>query len=116
MGYHKLIHLVFIKPFKFKKMAYSMELKKKRLVIGIGLAIVGYFIVKKITENVLTKKSTNNQANFLNADGNNNGGKFVAKQYDATRNATWISYNNSDLVGYWQEGKIKEGTIVNSLM
>jgi hypothetical protein len=93
-----------------------MEFKKNRLAIGIGLAIVTYFVVKKITENSLTKKSTNNQANFLNADGNGNGGKFVARQYDATRNATWISYNNSDVVGYWQEGKVKEGTIVNSLM
>jgi len=93
-----------------------MEFKKNRLAIGIGLAIVTYFVVKKITQNILTKKSTNNQANFLNADGNGNGGKFVARQYDATRNATWISYNNSDVVGYWQEGKVKEGTIVNSLM
>ena len=93
-----------------------MEFKKNRLIIGISLAIVGYFVFKKVSEKIFNKKSTNNQANFLNADGNGNGGKFVAKQYDATRGATWISYNNSDVVGYWQEGKIKEGTIVNSLM
>jgi hypothetical protein len=97
-------------------MAYSLDVKKKRLIVGVGLAIVGYFVFKKVSEKIFTKKSTNNQANFLNADGNNNDSNFVAKQYDATRNATWISYNNSDLIGYWQEGLIKRGTIVNSLM
>jgi len=93
-----------------------MDFKKKRLLIGVGLAIVGYFVFKKVSEKIFVKKSTNNQANFLNADGNDNGGNFVAKQYDATRGATWISYNNSDVVGYWQDGRIKQGTIVNSLM
>jgi hypothetical protein len=94
-----------------------MEFKKNRLLLGVGLAIVGYFVFKKVSEIVITKKSTDNkQANFLNANGNGNGGTFIAKQYDATRDATWISYNNSNVVGYWQEGKIKQGTIVNSLM
>lgn len=98
-------------------MAYTLDFKKKRLFVGVGLAIVGYFVFKKLSEMYFTKKSTkDNHANFLNADGQNNGGNFIAKQYDATRNATWISYNNSDIVGYWQEGKIKQGTIVNSLM
>jgi hypothetical protein len=95
-----------------------MDKKKQRLLIGIGFAIVGYFVFKKYGVKWFAPKlaqatsKDEAQANFLNADGN---GGFVAKRYDASRNATWISYQNSDVVGYWQSGKIKEGTPIHGL-
>jgi hypothetical protein len=93
-----------------------------RLAIGIGFAVVGYFVFKKIVLKKIMSKTEGNQKNFLNADGNG-GGLFVSKFYDAnhknsdgTLGATWISYNDSNLIGYWQSGMIKEGTIINSIM
>ena len=93
-----------------------MDKKKQRLLIGVGVAIVGYLVFKKygatwFAPKLVTPPITNT-ANFLNADGD---GGFVAKQYNAATNSTWISYQNSDVVGYWQTGKIKEGTPVHSL-
>jgi len=93
-----------------------MDKKKQRLLIGVGVAIVGYFVFKKygakwFAPKLVTPPMTNT-ANFLNASGSSD---FVAKQYDATTNSTWISYQGSNVVGYWQTGKIKEGTPIHSL-
>jgi hypothetical protein len=95
-------------------MALTMEFKKQRLLLGVGLAILGYFVLK----NVIAKKmvsSDANKSNFVNADGSNN--SFVALKYDpsyknpdGTLGATWIGYNNSDVVGYWQKGVVTLGT------
>lgn len=95
-----------------------MDKKKQRLLIGIGFAIVGYFVFKKYGAKWFAPKlvegtsSDSKQANFLNADGD---GGFVAKQYDPIKKATWISFRNSDVVGYWQSGKIQEGTPIHGL-
>jgi len=91
---------------------------KKRLVIGIGLAVGLYFAFRYGLKNVFVKRDTGKK-NFANADGELVG-NFVAKQYDPSHvnpdgsvGATWISYEGSDLVGYWQKGKIQEGTDVS---
>jgi hypothetical protein len=95
-----------------------MDKKKQRLLIGIGFAILGYFVFKKYGAKLFAPKlastptSEDNQANFLNDDGN---GSFVAKQYDPIKKATWISYQNSDVVGYWLSGKIEQGTPIHGL-
>lgn len=94
-------------------MKYPKEVIRKRLFIGIGVAVVLYFGFKYLIPKVFPPKIKTNESNFSNADGQSN--DFVAKQYDASRNATWISYKGSDVVGYWQEGKIKEGTFVHQL-
>lgn len=79
----------------------------KRLSIGVGLSVVLYFVVKRFYK---PKVSSGSSANFSNA----NGGEFIAKRYDASRNATWIAYNNSDVVGFWKDGNIPEGTSVEA--
>lgn len=87
---------------------------KTRLFIGIGFAIVGYFVFKKlILQKIISKDSNKN--NFVNADGGNDG--FVAlkhdpsyKNPDGTLGATWIGYNNSDVIGYWKKGFVTLGT------
>ena len=95
-----------------------MDKKKQRLLIGIGFAIIGYFAFKKYGAKLFTPKlvakptSDSQEANFLNANGGND---YIAKQYDPIRKATWISYQNSDVVGYWLSGKIQEGTPISSI-
>jgi hypothetical protein len=91
---------------------------KKRLFIGIGLAVGLYFAFRYGLKNVFVKKDTGKK-NFVNADGEMVG-NFVAKQYDpmhvnpdGTQGATWISYNDSNIVGYWQKGRVQEGTDVS---
>jgi hypothetical protein len=95
-----------------------MDKKKQRLLIGIGFAIVGYFVFKKYGAKLFTPKlvekpiSDSQESNFLNANGGND---YIAKQYDPIKKATWISYQNSDVVGYWLSGKIQEGTPISSI-
>jgi hypothetical protein len=84
----------------------TMDVKRNRIILGIGLAIIFYFGVKKFYK----PKISGSNVNFSNA----NGGEFVAKRFDASRNATWISYNNSDVVGFWKDGNIPEGTSVEA--
>jgi hypothetical protein len=95
-----------------------MEKNKTKLLIGIGIGVALYFAFRFGLKNVFVKKDTGKK-NFANADGDLVG-NFVAKQYDAnhlntdgTMGATWISYEGSDIVGYWQKGKIEEGTDVS---
>lgn len=87
---------------------------KKRLVIGIGLSVGLYFAFKYGLKNVFAKPVS--AKNFANAEGELVG-NFIAKQYDplhvnpdGSKGATWISYDNSNIVGYWQKGRIQEGT------
>jgi hypothetical protein len=93
-----------------------MLTNKQRLGIGIGLAVVLYFGFRFGLKNVFVKKK--GQKNFANADGELVG-NFVAKQYDplhenpdGTKGATWIAYDDSNVVGYWQKGRVQEGTEV----
>jgi hypothetical protein len=98
-----------------------MDVKKKRLVIGIGLSIVAYFLIKNVVLNYYKKKGVVQTSNFLGANGQSD--TFVAKRFDAShinsdgsKGATWISYNNSDVVGYWEKGKIEIGEPVYQLI
>ena len=93
-------------------MKYPKELIRKRLFIGIGVAVVLYFGFKYLLPKVFPPK-INTNPNFSNADGQSD--DFIAQQYDANRKATWISYKGSDVVGYWQDGKIMQGTVINQL-
>lgn len=95
-----------------------MLTKQQRLFIGVGGAIVLYFVFKYGLKGIIGKKPES-QKNFANADGDL-AGNFVAKQYDplhvnpdGTKGATWISYNDSNVVGYWQKGRVQEGTEVS---
>jgi len=94
-------------------MSVPKELVKKRLAIGVLVAVGLYFGFKYAIPKLFPPK-INTNPNFSNADGGSEG-DFVAKQYDPKRKATWISYKGSDIVGYWQEGVIKQGTIINEL-
>ena len=95
----------------------------KRLLIGFSVAIGVFLLAKYIVPKFLKSKSGNDsQKNFANADGDDNSG-FVAKQYDpnhvnsdGSKGGTWISYNNSNSVGYWMNGKVEEGTPIYGLM
>jgi hypothetical protein len=96
-----------------------MDKIKQRLLIGVGFAIVGYIVFKKYGAKWFAPKlvepsvqTNGDQLNFLNANG---GSDFIAQQYDANTNSTWISYQGSSVVGYWQKGKIKEGTPIHGL-
>jgi len=87
---------------------------KKKLAIGIGLAIGLYFAFRYGLKNVFAKPESTKS--FANADGDLVG-KFFAKQYDpmhinpdGSSGATWISYDDSNIVGYWQKGRVQEGT------
>jgi hypothetical protein len=93
-------------------MSVPKQVIRKRLFVGIGVAVVLYFGFRYLLPKVI-KPKINTNVNFSNADGES--GDFTAMQYDANKKATWISYKGSDVVGYWQEGKIKEGTVINQL-
>ena len=93
-------------------MSVPKELLRKRLILGIGLGVGLYFGFKYLLPKIFPPK-IDTKANFSNADGQSD--EFVALQYDASKNATWISYKGSDVVGYWQDGKIKAGTVINQL-
>lgn len=98
-----------------------MQVKKQRLIIGIGVSVLLYFAIKKLVLNYYKSKGIQKPVNFLGANGESD--SFVAKKYDAShvnsdgsKGATWISYNNSDVVGYWEKGKIEIGTAVHGLI
>jgi hypothetical protein len=93
-------------------MSVPKQLLRKRLILGIGLGVGLYFGFKYLIPKLFPPK-INTNVNFSNADGQSD--DFVAQQYDASKNSTWISYKGSDVVGYWQQGKIKEGTVINQL-
>ena len=95
------------------------EIIRTRLFIGIAGAVflyVGlrYYIVPKYFK---PSAPATPKANFVNATGQSD---FVAKRYDAnhvnkngTIGATWIAFKDSDIVGYWENGKIPLGTPIN---
>jgi hypothetical protein len=94
---------------------------KKRVLIGVGLSVVAFFLSKVIVAKYYKKKATDKQSNFLGADGTDD--TFVAKRYDPnhinsdrSKGATWIAFNNSDIVGYWEKGKIEIGTEIQGLI
>ena len=98
-----------------------MQVKKQRLIIGIGVSVLLYFSIKKLVLNYYKSKGIPAPVNFLGANGESD--SFVAKRFDAShvnsdgsKGATWISYNNSDVVGYWEKGKIEIGTAVHGLI
>lgn len=94
-------------------MSVPKQTIQKRLLIGIGVSVALYLGFKYLLPKIFPPKINTNNVNFLSADGQSD--DFIAKQYDVSRNATWISYQGSIIVGYWQEGKIKEGTPIHQL-
>jgi hypothetical protein len=105
----------------------TKELIRKRVLIGLGLSVFLFVVAKYVVGNIYKKKLSDKKSNFIGADGFYNAdggeGKFIAKRFDSThRNsdgtlgATWISFNDSDIVGYWEKGKIEIGTEVSGLI
>lgn len=100
----------------------SKEIIKKRLLVGVGFSLVAFLLARVLIKNYYKNKgATSKQSNFIGADGGDD--SFVAKTFDSTHvnpdgtvGATWISYNNSDIVGYWEKGKINIGTKVSGLV
>lgn len=104
-------------------LGYPKEVIQKRMVIGIGVAIILYLSFRYGLKNILATKSNADtpNSNFVGADGTNEDG-FTAMRYDAThvnndgsKGATWIGFKGSDVVGYWQQGRVKIGTRIHSL-
>ena len=102
-------------------MNITKELAKKRLLLGIGIAIVGYFGFKYVISKFTKPKIAGGNVNFIGANGDST--ELVAKRYDAnyvnkdgSKGATWISYNDSDVIGYWEKGKIQEGEPIHTLI
>lgn len=99
-----------------------MDIKKQKILFGVAIGLGAYFIFDKWVKNLIKKNPTTtseNESNFSNANGDNSG--YVAKRYDASHvnedgsiGATWISYNNSDVVGLWKKGKIAIGSKINA--
>lgn len=92
-----------------------MDAKKKKILIGIGLGIGLYLIFNKIVKGNISVKPIVKEDETSNFSGSTNG--YVAKSYDAThinedgtKGATWIAYNNSDIVGYWKKGRVAIGS------
>jgi hypothetical protein len=98
----------------------------KRLMIGVGGAIALYFLSIKLYPKLFPPKLPNTtppsgaKANFSNADGS--GIDFMSKYYDASHvnedgslGATWISFQDSNVVGYWQKGKLAIGTPMHNI-
>jgi hypothetical protein len=97
-----------------------MEAKYKKALIGVGLAVGLYFlfnyVIKKSGAVVVPPKP--NGDGFKGMDGEEEG-KYTAKRYDSTHKnldgslgATWIGYNDSNIVGFWQKGQVDIGTEV----
>lgn len=100
---------------------------KQRVFIGVSLSVVAFLLSKVVLAKYYKKKAIEKKSNFIGADGfydaDGGDGKFFAKTYDpnhrntdGTLGATWISFNNSDVVGYWEKGKIQIGTEVSALI
>jgi hypothetical protein len=99
----------------------TKDLIKKRVLIGIGFSLVAFLVARVLITNYYKKKGVSKQSNFIGADGGDE--TFVAKRFDpshvnkdGTKGATWISYNDSDIVGYWEKGKIEIGTKISGLI
>jgi hypothetical protein len=99
---------------------------KRNVIIGIGAAVGLYLVFRFALKDIFVKKGINlrSSRNFVGADGINEGsGSFIAKKYDpehlnsdGTKGATWIGYDNSDIVGYWKAGQVKLGSVLSSLI
>ncbi len=94
-----------------------MDAKKIKILIGIGIGVGLYFLFNKTIKDKIAKTLNVREANFSNADGGND---YIAKKYDpfytnpdGSDGATWISYNDSDVVGFWKKGKVQIGTRVS---
>jgi len=94
-----------------------MDKKKIKILVGIGIGVGLYFLFNKAVLNKILSTPNGSQANFSNADG---GEDYIAKKYDpfhinqnGSMGATWISYNDSDVVGFWKQGKVEIGTRVS---
>lgn len=99
----------------------TKEIIRKRVLIGVGLSVVAFFLAKLVVAKYYKKKGIENKSNFVGADGQDD--SFVAKRYDpthvnsdGTKGATWIAFNDSDIVGYWQNGKVEIGTTIHGLI
>ena len=104
---------------------YEKSTLKRNIVIGIGGAIVLYLVFRQALKGVFVKKGIDisPNKNFVGADGYSSDGEFTAKRYDAnyinpdgTLGATWIAYNDSDIVGYWKAGVVKLGSTLSQLI
>lgn len=105
----------------------SKELIRKRVLTGVGLSVALFFVAKYVVGISFKKKAQDLKSNFIGADGfygaDGGSGGFYAKIYDpnhvnkdGTKGATFISYNDSDVVGYWEKGKIEIGTPVYGMI
>jgi hypothetical protein len=100
-----------------------MDIKKQKILVGVIIGVGAYFLYNKIVKNFIKKTpiaQPTTEANFSNANGNGGSG-YVAKKYDASHvnedgsnGATWIAYNDSDVVGFWKKGKVAIGSKVNA--
>ena len=94
-----------------------MELKYKKALFGIGLGIGLYFALNYLIKKsgaLVTPPKPDDKA-FKSMDGSE--GKYLAKRYDPNHQnldgsfgATWIGFDDSDIVGFWQKGKVDLGT------
>ena len=94
-----------------------MDSRKKKILIGIGIGIALYFVLNKVLKANIDVKPIANSDESTNFSGSTNG--YVAKRYDATHinedgsmGATWVAYNDSEVVGFWKKGKVAIGTSV----
>jgi hypothetical protein len=99
-----------------------MDIKKQKILLGVAIGVGAYFIYNKWVKNLILKTPMDTtpqpEANFSSANG---GSGYLAKRYDASHvnedgsnGATWVSYNDSDVVGFWKKGKIAIGSRVNA--
>jgi len=93
----------------------TKQVMKKRVLIGVGLSIVAFFLSKLVVAKYYKKKAIGKTSNFVNLEGDS--GDFRAKSYDPNHKnsdgslgATFISFNDSDVVGFWYKGKLEIGT------
>lgn len=104
---------------------------KKRYLIGAGIGVLLFFAFKYGLPMILKKPTPPpmpptpptglkgaKTKSFANASGEGEN-QFVANGFDpnhvnddGSMGATWISFNNSKIVGYWQKGKVPDGTVL----
>lgn len=96
-----------------------MAKKGVQIAVGVSIAIVTYLVLRQVAKSIFKKTGSTpkGDSSFVGADGKS---LYAAKFYDSehinqdgSKGATWISYQDSPIVGFWKKGMIAEGTQVS---
>ena len=83
--------------------------KKTQQIVGVVAILgLGYWAYTKYGKKKSFANLTSKRTQYIAGGYDSN-----HQNPDGTRGATWISYGGTGAYGYWQPGRVAQGTIVN---